>query len=66
MSDAEREVSEVTNLETPQDAVQGDVAPTADAADQVANGEPRNYGEGNVDAGEAIRHDVDRLGDEDR
>ena len=63
MSDAEREVSEVQNLKTPED-VQGDVSPTADAADQVAGGEPKNYGRGNVDEGHADIHDVERVSDD--
>ena len=42
------------------------ISPTADAADQVAGGEQKNYGRGNVDEGHADIHDVERVSDDGR
>ena len=64
MSDSPGEVSEVDIMEEGGTPDLGDVAPDAEYANQVAGGEPRNYGdvakdENLVDADEAERPSSD-------
>lgn len=59
MSDQHGEVSEVSGLHADSAPNLGDSAPPADESDQVAQGEPRNYGDERPEEDAPLRREAD-------